>query len=459
MRRRQMAEIPVPQPRIVLGQDAAGAVDYPFFGHWFRGCGSTLIHSDILLTAAHCYSETYQDHRVKLEGDATQLHSVVDYRIHPQFNDDTNYYNNNEYDFMLLKLESPVPEIRPVPLHNDKVSLPLYDEEDLTIIGYGLMSEDGPLAKTLQEASVQYHHDCSFSTYRPGKVGEDTMFCAHRRFNDTHAVDSCQGDSGGPILRKTPQGWMQVGVTSWGEGCARPDAPGIYARVAVAQEWIQATLCQLSQMPPPHCTEETNTTIMEQAAAQEEGSPEVGQWFSQYSAASLSSTTSTTSNSNANSPSPTPTPITGINATTTVRTIVTALQIEIHYDAYPQEISWALALQLPDGNSKELLHISQRQPVTRRNQWVSQEIKDIEPGSTFLLEFYDTVAGDGILTFSDEPAIRVWQIQTELETRFVTVNATTTTTTSTKELESRSTLLWTHPGDFGEFVQTTVQVR
>jgi hypothetical protein len=41
-----------PEPRIVGGVDA-GFNEYPFFTSWGRSCGATLIHDDILLTAAH----------------------------------------------------------------------------------------------------------------------------------------------------------------------------------------------------------------------------------------------------------------------------------------------------------------------------------------------------------------------------------------------------------------------
>lgn len=41
-----------PEPRIVGGQDA-DFMEYPFFTSWGRSCGATLIHDDILLTAAH----------------------------------------------------------------------------------------------------------------------------------------------------------------------------------------------------------------------------------------------------------------------------------------------------------------------------------------------------------------------------------------------------------------------
>jgi trypsin len=55
-------------------------------------------------------------------------------------------------------------------------------------------------------------------------------------------VDTCQGDSGGPMFGRTSGGVLRVvGATSFGEGCARPGKPGVYARVGdtVLREWIR----------------------------------------------------------------------------------------------------------------------------------------------------------------------------------------------------------------------------
>jgi secreted trypsin-like serine protease len=54
-------------------------------------------------------------------------------------------------------------------------------------------------------------------------------------------VDTCQGDSGGPMFGRTSAGVLRVvGTTSFGEGCARPEKPGVYGRVAddTLRPWI-----------------------------------------------------------------------------------------------------------------------------------------------------------------------------------------------------------------------------
>lgn len=48
------------------------------------------------------------------------------------------------------------------------------------------------------------------------------------------------GDSGGPMAAmSTIDGTPRlVGIVSWGYGCAKPNFPGVYARVLFAREWI-----------------------------------------------------------------------------------------------------------------------------------------------------------------------------------------------------------------------------
>jgi hypothetical protein len=71
-------------------------------------------------------------------------------------------------------------------------------------------------------------------------VIEGVMFCAGI---PRGGKDSCQGDSGGPIVKQIGNEHVQVGVVSWGIGCAQPGFPGIYSRVSSAQDWIKQVVC------------------------------------------------------------------------------------------------------------------------------------------------------------------------------------------------------------------------
>ena len=55
--------------------------------------------------------------------------------------------------------------------------------------------------------------------------------------------DSCTNDSGGPLVvprSSNDASAIIYGVVSFGVGCAKPNNPGVYARVAKYLDWIQS---------------------------------------------------------------------------------------------------------------------------------------------------------------------------------------------------------------------------
>lgn len=68
---------------------------------------------------------------------------------------------------------------------------------------------------------------------------DDRTLCAGLQVG---GKSSCQGDSGGPLMVKDGQGWVQVGIVSWGAPtCAKPGTYGVYARVGAFTGWLEHT--------------------------------------------------------------------------------------------------------------------------------------------------------------------------------------------------------------------------
>lgn len=78
---------------------------------------------------------------------------------------------------------------------------------------------------------------------------------------DQGGKDSCQGDSGGPLVAEGVNAEpRQIGIVSWGSGCAFEKAYGVYTRVSHYADWIQRHAGRLKGAsrlgPQPNLTNE-----------------------------------------------------------------------------------------------------------------------------------------------------------------------------------------------------------
>lgn len=202
--------------------------------HRNQSCGGILIEQDLVLTAAHCLYDN-RGRRLDTRGFYTVSGSLVfgdgllrDVRAtipHPRYNART-----KANDVALLRLERD-PALTSTPLTDWADPRDLSPGTPLTIAGWGV-TEWGDTSRILLMAEVPLSSEADCRDYWSGL--DSGAFCA-----GGGRTDACQGDSGGPILHRTAQGRFRLlGVVSFGNGCGRPGAPGVYARLAAYTDWI-----------------------------------------------------------------------------------------------------------------------------------------------------------------------------------------------------------------------------
>jgi secreted trypsin-like serine protease len=227
-------------PNVVGGTRAAQG-EFPFMVRLSMGCGGALYSSTIVLTAAHCVNRTGTNTSI------TATLGVVDLNSTSKITRKSNYvyrapgYNGNGKDWALIRLSSPVTGIATLPI----ATTTAYDSGTFTIAGWGAASESGAQQRYLLKATVPFVSDttCNSAAMYNGEVIASDEICAGYAAG---GVDTCQGDSGGPMIRRdSASAWIQVGIVSWGDGCARPNKPGVYSQVSTFAATIKSAATSL----------------------------------------------------------------------------------------------------------------------------------------------------------------------------------------------------------------------
>jgi secreted trypsin-like serine protease len=228
-------------------------------------CGATLIHTDMILTAAHCWSAFH--HGVLMydvnTNDFTRKVPIDRQIRHPKWDFYGDHHGSLNFDFLLLRLATPVAEgdvVKPMSFNsNPNIPTSNGNHSTLTVYGYG-KTENGTLSHELRQATVQYisNEECTKRFEQNGVSMNVTLpneFMCTTAKMDGLDVSTCSGDSGGPVT--TNVHWngtsleVLVGVVSAGIGCSTELFPNGNARLSTAARWIEEQICRYSRDSSP----------------------------------------------------------------------------------------------------------------------------------------------------------------------------------------------------------------
>ncbi|XP_070140488.1 transmembrane protease serine 9-like [Drosophila kikkawai] len=199
-------------------------------------CGGCILDKDTIVTAAHCvYNRLAENFLVVAGSDNIGSMDGVVVRVEKLIPHELYNATTTDNDIALVKVTPSLP----LATYAAMEAIELSTEEPkvgatATISGWGYTTEGGRSSNQLQQVTVPIVDSAKCQEAYYWRPISEAMICAGV---SAGGRDACQGDSGGPLVVNG----KLAGIVSWGEGCARPNYPGVYANVAYFNEWITNT--------------------------------------------------------------------------------------------------------------------------------------------------------------------------------------------------------------------------